>query len=395
MRPDAGQRAELEKRFRAGQQCYNACLGEALRRARLMRDSRLWQCAAKMPKGKERNDAFAEAREEYGLRGDRSLQPFVKKGEPGWASWLTKHIDSQVARKMAVRAYRAVNDWLLGERGRPHFKGWFKFSNLEGGGVPNGQSIRFLDGRMVWSANRQKLIVPCEVDHNDPHTVYALRRPIKFSRILRRRHGDDWRYELQIVLEGEPLNPRRRGDQVVGIDPGIGTFGIVGDNWAHLVDVAAPLKQLAAEGRRLRRRAQRQLQQNNPDCFTDDGQYIKGTKIENRTNGWRKTQQRIREAERRLTETRKTLHGCIINALVQVAAVIVVEANSYRAFQGNYGRAMRRSAPGEFVRRLKQRADELDVEVVEAQPHGLRPSQFCHGCGGVRKKPLCQRVHEY
>lgn len=394
MRPDAGQRAELEKRFRAGQQCYNACLSEALRRAELMRNSKLWQSAVRLPKGKERSDAFNAAREEYGLRGEYSLQSFVKKGHPGWDDWLTEHIDSQVARKLAVRAYRAVDDWLLGKKGKPHFKGWFKFSSLEGGGVPNQQSIRFLDGCMVWSANRRKLVVPCKVDYNDPHTVYALRRPIKFNRILRRRYGSDWRYDLQLVLEGQPLNPRSPGEQIVGIDPGIGKFGIVGDDWAYLVDLTAPLKQLNDEGRRLHRKAQRQLQQNNPECFTDDGKYIDGTKIKVRTRSWKRTQQRLREAERQLTETRKTLHGAVINAITQVARLVVVEANSFKAFQSKYGKHMRRSAPGEFLQRLKQRADELGVEVLEIQPYGLRPSQFCHRCDSIEKKPLSVRVHE-
>jgi hypothetical protein len=48
----------LEIRFTAGGHLYNGCLGEALRRLDLARQSQEWQKAKKLPRSKERTEHF-------------------------------------------------------------------------------------------------------------------------------------------------------------------------------------------------------------------------------------------------------------------------------------------------------------------------------------------------
>jgi hypothetical protein len=55
--------------FDVARQVYNACLGESLKRLDLLRQSRLYQRARKLPKGKERNEAFKAARSESRTSG--------------------------------------------------------------------------------------------------------------------------------------------------------------------------------------------------------------------------------------------------------------------------------------------------------------------------------------
>jgi hypothetical protein len=50
----------LRIRLDAGRNIYNAALGEALRRLDLMRESKAYQAARAMPKGKDRAAAFSE-----------------------------------------------------------------------------------------------------------------------------------------------------------------------------------------------------------------------------------------------------------------------------------------------------------------------------------------------
>ena len=46
-------------RLESARQVYNACLGEALKRLRLLRQSKAYQRARKLPKGKKRTQAVS------------------------------------------------------------------------------------------------------------------------------------------------------------------------------------------------------------------------------------------------------------------------------------------------------------------------------------------------
>ncbi len=70
------QEKELDARFNAGLRLYNACLGEAMRRMELVRNSEAYKAAKKLPKtikndkgeyvaNPERRDAFIKARQAY------------------------------------------------------------------------------------------------------------------------------------------------------------------------------------------------------------------------------------------------------------------------------------------------------------------------------------------
>lgn len=52
----------LSTRLEVARQVYNACLGEMLRRARLLRERRSYRQAARLPKGAGRTTAFRAAR---------------------------------------------------------------------------------------------------------------------------------------------------------------------------------------------------------------------------------------------------------------------------------------------------------------------------------------------
>lgn len=86
------------------------------------------------------------------------------------------------------------------------------------------------------------------------------------------------------------------------------------------------------------------------------------------------------------------MHGAIANHVLAVARKILIERNSFRAFSRRYGRSVQRAAPGEFLRRLLQKARHLEIGAAQVPP-SLRLSQLCHGCGTVSAKSLDQRIH--
>lgn len=109
----------LNARLEAARQVDNACLGEALKQARLLNERRAYRKARNLPKGKERTETFKEVRQSVAF-SDAALQRYaVRLRQEAFGDAL----DVQVAQKLASRAFAAVNAWLLGKRGRPRFKG--------------------------------------------------------------------------------------------------------------------------------------------------------------------------------------------------------------------------------------------------------------------------------
>lgn len=113
--------AILRTRFDAACSAYNALLGECLRRSRLLRESRAWRAAGKMPKGKEKTAAYRELNKKYGFR-EYDLYQFVRTMRAGATFHPTEsssavsaktsgqqryvghHLDCEVVAELASRA---------------------------------------------------------------------------------------------------------------------------------------------------------------------------------------------------------------------------------------------------------------------------------------------------
>jgi DNA-nicking Smr family endonuclease len=99
---------------------YNACLGEAMRRVRLIRQSKDFSKARSLkPKNPERKVLFKRAREQYDF-SEYALHSYSTKLRH---SWIGDHIDSNTAQKLATRAYKAVEKVLFGKAKKARFKG--------------------------------------------------------------------------------------------------------------------------------------------------------------------------------------------------------------------------------------------------------------------------------
>ncbi len=100
----------LNSRFEAGRQLYNACLGEAMRRLKLVKQSKKYQEARSTgvlqyapTKGKARTAAFKEANQTYKY-SEYDLHSYCTTVRN---SWLSEHIDANTAQKLATRAFNA------------------------------------------------------------------------------------------------------------------------------------------------------------------------------------------------------------------------------------------------------------------------------------------------
>lgn len=168
----------LSVRFEAGRQLYNAVLGEALRRLDLMKQSKAWQSARKMPSGapkspeqKARTEAFVLIAKSIGFT-DYDIQSYATQCKN--ACWIGAHLDAHTTQKIATRAFLAAQRYQFRAAGRPRFKPkWKVLESMEA--KSNAAAIRWRGDHIEWG----KLNLKARFDRKDKHGVqtFALQKP--------------------------------------------------------------------------------------------------------------------------------------------------------------------------------------------------------------------------
>ncbi|MEQ8757224.1 MAG: transposase [Coleofasciculus sp. G1-WW12-02] len=393
-------------RLEAGRQVYNACLGEAMRRVKLIRQSKGYQFAAGLPRtannkpNKARSEAFRKAWNAHDF-SDYSIQGYAIGIRQ---SWIGEHIDADTAQKLGTRAFRAARNVLLGRAKRVRFKGHKQMDSLEG--KSKRSPMKWQKETFIWKGIQIKPLI----NYNDPVILHGLNAPVKYVRLVRRKFNGRNRFYVQLVNEGKPFQKPKNTitNEVVGADIGPSTIAVVGESEAFLKPFCSKLADKSKEIARLQRQMSRQQRANNPDCFEPSrcdlpkpgqkhgkrklGKSIKGKRQTNQSNRYAKTKQRKANIERKLSAHRKSLQGELVNKVLSIGKFINIEKLSYRAFQKMFGASVGRRAPGMFVERLRQKAENAGGYVNEFPTQTTKLSQRCV-CGCIKKKPLSQRVH--
>jgi hypothetical protein len=404
-----GQAKRLRAHLEAGRQFYNAVLSAGQKRLRRMRADPAWQQARALPRTQkqERKAAFAALREQYGF----SEYAFHELARKLHVSFLADHLDAVLAQTLATRAYRAINRVCVGEARRARFKSKNRgLDSIEN--KRNDTGLRCVlqkpeegnAGHLIW----QKDHLPALVDWGDEVVAYGLRHRIKYARLVQRRASSEraagadqeaYRYFVQLALEGIPLQKPKHpvGRDIIGADLGPSTIALVpraGE--ASLEPLCEELAPNAQQIRRLQRRMERQRRAANPDNYDARGRTKKQGKQRlhwKTSKSYEQTRRRKAAKERRLSAHRKSLHGCLVHAIVAVGNTIIIEKLSYKAWQKQYGRSVGLRAPGMFVAQLRRTVASTGGTLIEVPTRQTKLSQFCHGCGRHVKKPLSQRWH--
>jgi transposase len=377
----------LDVRLDAARQLYNACLRESLRRLDLMRESKAYQAARELPKGKLRNAAFTAARKDHGFR-KYDIHPFAAKTCK--ACWIGDHLDAFTIQKIASRAFGAVEQHAYGGRGRPRFKRFGWLSSVEG--KNNSAGIRWRDDHVLWSGLK---LAPL-FDLKDKHglEVHALSCRVKYLRLVKRTVNCEARWSVQLILEGIPHQKEKNtiSDNTCGLDIGPSTIAAVGEEDALLAQFCDEVIQPWKEIRRELRAQDRSRRATNPDNYNADGTVKRGSRMWHRSNRYKKRQEHIAECQRTLAATRKKKHGELCNKVLSLGKIVKTEKLSYKSFQKNFGRSVAVRAPGMFVDQLTRKAANAGGSVEEQNTRTTKLSQTCI-CGSVEKKPLKQRHH--
>jgi len=411
---EVGQEKVLLTRLEVSRQLYNACLGEALRRMRLMKQSKAYQAACKLPKtvkankkgtacrgrkpNPERTKAFAECRAEYGF-GEYDLHAYAGQVKQ---SWIGEHLDSLTVQKIATRAFKATMRYAVGNNGKPRFKGRNQFASVEGKTNAAGMVLR--EDQIRWKGLILNLIIPSD----DPVIQHGLGSRVKYVRIVRRKIRGRNRFFAQLINEGyayqKPQNPI--GNDLVGLDIGPSTIAFVTRDYADLQRFCDEVGDKEAEIARLQRAIERQRRLANSANYQPDrwvknangnwqlkkGQIKPGRHTWVISNRMKAKQTKLSELHRKLAAHRKSLHGALVNEILSHGRYIKTEKLSYKAFQKMWGQSIGKRAPGEFMSQLRRKAESADGWVDEFVTRTTRLSQTCI-CGTIKKKQLSDRWH--
>ena len=389
LQADPRQEKIILVRLECGRQLYNACLGEGLKRLRLMRESRAWKKAGSLPKGsKERAEAFRELDTRFKFR-DYDLQEFAIRTKN--ACHLKNHLDAHVCQKIGTRAFLALREHAFGKRGMPRFKRKGQFGSLEG--KSNASGIRWRDDKILWSGLELRPLF----DKKDKSGIQAnaLASRVKYVRIVRRELRGENRFYAQLILEGAPKARHPVAKGVVGLDLGPSSIAAVSvdSDAAFLKPFCPDVEDWQDEIRQLQQKMNRSLRAMNPKAFNKKGKVKRGVKLR-KSKRFLSDKRKLRELRRRQKAARKTSHGELANSVLSMGSSVHAENISYKGWQsGLFGKSVGRRAPGMFVAMLRRKAASAGGGVNEF-PLRNKLSQTCHNCGAIVKKPLSERWHE-
>lgn len=382
----------LLARLEAGRRLYNVTLQESLRRLSLMRQSKGWQAARVMEKGVDRTAAFKASQQQYGF-SEYALHTFATNAKN--AAQFKNRLGSNETQKLASRAFKAVQAYAFGARGKPRFKAANKpLRSLEG--KSNATGIRWKPG--VGCVEWLGLVLPARLPtaSQDPYLAQALRAKTKYCRIMWRMEHGRRRWFIQLVQEGTaPAKYEFRAcGQVVGLDIGPSTIAVVADDAVALETFAPGVVQPWKQVRTLQRAQDRSRRATNPDKFNANGTCKPGKGQRwTRSKRYLARQAALAELERKLAATREIEHGALVNKILGLGNLIQTEKLSYKAFQKRFGRSVKVRAPGAFISLLTRKAESAGGKLVELDTWRLRMSQYDHVSGECTKKPLSLRWH--
>ncbi len=404
-----GQAKRIQGHLEAGRALYNAVLSQGQKRLRRMRADPAWQGARSIPRAQkqERLAAFSALRRRYGF-SEYALHEYAKTAR---VSWIADHLDAVLAQTLATRAYHSLNRVCVGEARRVRFKSRGRgLGSLEN--KRNDTGLRFVlqqpeegnRGFLIWKDDRLEAVI----DWEDEVVAHGLRQRIKYARLVQRRASSERaagadargvRYVVQLALQGVPHRKQKHtvGTDIIGADLGPSTIALVPRaGKASLSLFCEELASGAQAIRRLQRRMDRQRRAANPEHYDERGRIKKQGKNRLRwktSKSYQRTRRRKATRERKLAAHRRSLHGQHVHEIVAVGNTVILEKISYKAWQKQYGKSVGLRAPGMFVEILRRTVASTGGTLLEVPTRTAKLSQFCHGCGGVVKKPLAQRWH--
>lgn len=153
----------------------------------------------------------------------------------------------------------------------------------------------------------------------------ALTHRVKYCRVVRKAYGGEYRYILQIIMEGTSPWKVEPGKGKCGIDQGPSAITWDTDSELHFDPLAPNVRKYEKEVLFWYRALKRRRRMANPDCFHPDGRIKKGVRFRNHTKGMLEALMHLKSAALKKSAYIRQCHGHITNQMVRESGNIVIE----------------------------------------------------------------------
>lgn len=415
----------LDKKFEVARELYNELLSKTLKKHNeITKTKKYRELIASIErdengiskKTKKNKDIWAKINSIY---KDNNFTRY------GFGSMMTDlyqryntSLDSLTANSIAANVWTAWEKVLFGNGKKVHFKKYGSVNVLQG--QSNKSGIRYIDGNIKMNGRYVKpLVLRMKLDKRDSFKMTALEcNTIRYCAIVRKWVKTKYHYYVQITFKGA-LPPKidkntgevkhTIGEGDVGIDIGISTVAVVGENKVIFEELASRVKSIEAEERKILRKMDRSRRATNPDNFNEDGTIKRGVKLHwNFSNNYIKMRGKLRELYRKQAAVRKLEHEILANKIIEMGDNFYVEKMSFKDLakraektekwangryksKKRYGKNIGDRAPAMLLEIINRKLLSYEKELQKIDTASVKASQFNHKTGEYIEKPLSAR----
>ena len=412
----------LEKSFNIANSAYNEALSFGLRQFDALKQNPSYQELlekrrnAKIKKDCDKN--LFELRKSYGLTEYNLSAHLSKQRRKPTSSY--KKLNSGELQVIATQAYKTLEKVLFYKIKAKslHFRSKYNLNaNYRNKINTTGTRLVKSDKKDIayrLYIHKKSTFIDIPVKAFNTYQQLSLLRSekIKYVQIIRKTIRRKKVYYLQIICQGFPPSKVTKGDDVIGIDPGISTVAYASNHEIALVDlVPKNINHKERLMKHLDRKIEQSRRVNNPDCYQPTGVIKKGARFKRPSNRQMRLRNRRLKTYHALSEERKKFQGQLINQIVSQASIIKMEDLNVKNLQRRsrdirinpktnrpfskkrFGKAIFRAAPSAFRVALEQRAKQLGIKFEIISPKNVKPSQYNHITQTFEKKSLSTRMY--
>ena len=190
------------------------------------------------------------------------------------------------------------------------------------------------------------------IRQKDVYLKEAMLNKVKYCRIVRKPFGKQYRYFVQLVMEGKPpIKQRVKGKGAVGVDPGVSIVAYSNDKTARFVQLAEGVERYDKQIEVLSRQIERILRINNPDCYDENGVAIKGKKPTVRTKNYYDAIMKLKTVYRKRSEFILLSHRTLANQIASIADTVITEPMDFKALQKKVKQTQRQDNPSTITKK--------------------------------------------
>ena len=294
---------------------------------------------------------------------------------------------------------------------------WTKFDKLLHG---NGNKVSFSKYNEYNSIENKwnKINIPVIIKNDDLYAQKAIQDKVKYCRIVRKLIRGKYKYYVQMVMTGIPpikINTEtgevKNGIGVgnVGIDIGTRTIAFSSKNEVKLLELCPEVENIEHKKSILQRKLDRQRRANNPYNYNPDGTIKRGIKLNwVKSNKYMKTQNELRELQRKQADIRKQSHEKLANHILSLGNRIFVETMNFQGLQKRakkttknqqgkfnkkkrFGKSLANKAPAMLIEMINRKLKYEGLEILKINTQKVKASQYNHFTNEYNKKELKDR----